>query len=85
MFKKLIALFKSTPPAPRKHGDITNYYKSTVKSLKPGEMAFISASSIDVDVLRKSVSSYTIKNWGRGAANTRVIRSKNIVKVVRIS
>jgi hypothetical protein len=85
MFKQLVALFKSKAQQQRKHGAITAHYKDKLKTLKVGNTAFICVEGFDIETMRSSISSYTIKNWGRGAASTTIIREKNKVKVKRIS
>jgi hypothetical protein len=85
MFQQLLALFKAKTQAKRKHGAITNHYRKKISTLQVGNTAFIPQGEFDIDVLRSSISSYTVKHWGRGAANTTIIREKNKVKVVRIS
>ena len=85
MFKKLLALFKSKAQEKKKYGAITAHYKDKLKTLKVGNTAFICVEGFDIDVMRSSISSYTVKNWGRGAASTTIIRDSNKVKVKRIS
>lgn len=85
MFQKLLALFKSKAQERRKHGAITNHYRKKISTLQVGNTVFIPQGEFDIEVLRSSISSYSVKNWGRGSANTTIIRAKNKVKVVRIS
>jgi len=84
MFNKLLVLLGLKAPEIKKRGNITARYKAKLRRLKPGETVFISADSIDIDILRNSISSYAVKNWGCGGGSTSIIRSKNKVKVVRI-
>lgn len=85
MLQKLLALFKAKTQEKRKHGAITAHYREKLATLKVGNTAFICAEGFDLEVMRSSISSYTVKNWGRGAANTTIIRDSNKVKVKRIS
>ena len=85
MFEKLLALFKSKVQEKKKHGAITDHYRKKISSLQVGNTIFIPQGEFDIDVLRSSISSYAVKNWGRGAATTTIIRAKNKVKVKRIS
>lgn len=85
MFEKLLALFKSKAQERRKRGAITNHYRKKISTLQVGNTVFIPQGEFDIEVLRSSISSYSVKNWGRGSANTTIIRAKNKVKVKRIS
>lgn len=85
MFEKLLALFKSKVQEQRKYGAITNHYRKKISTLQVGNTVFIPQGEFDIEVLRSSISSYAVKNWGRGAATTTIIRAKNKVKVKRIS
>jgi hypothetical protein len=85
MFKKLLAIFKLKAQEQRKYGAITNHYRKKISTLQVGNTVFIPQGDFDIEVLRSSISSYTVKNWGRGSANTTIIRAKNKVKVRRIS
>jgi hypothetical protein len=85
MFQKLLAIFKKKAQEKRKYGAITNHYRKRISSLQVGNTVFIPQGDFDIEVLRSSISSYTVKNWGRGAATTTIIRAKNKVKVKRIS
>lgn len=85
MFEKLLAIFKSKAQEKRKRGAITGHYREKISTLKPGNTVFVCVGEFDIEVLRSSISSYTVKNWGRGAANTTIIRDKNKVKVKRLS
>jgi len=85
MFQKLLAIFKLKAQEKRKHGAITNHYRKRISMLQPGNTAFIPQGDFDIETLRSSISSYAVKNWGRGSAVTTIFRDKNKVKVRRIS
>lgn len=92
MFNHIAEIIKSLfkKPVPKgvrpvyPYGSISKHYSGLVSKMKPGDVLIVPAGNFDVEILRSSISSYSVKQWGCGSAKTKTSAFLNAVTVRRI-
>ena len=69
------------------HGELCRIYKSTLESLKVGEIATIKnpdATKYDLEDIRGSAASWISKHWGTDAHTSTIDRTFDTIDILRV-